>query len=235
MVAKHVNGSPTAQPLGGLITLPVNGLFVMCNPSGSALATAPCDVSSGSLNYNGDDAISIGCVPAGTSTDGIEIHDVLGVIGTDPGSEWTGGGLSTKDQTLRRNCGINQGDSNGLDPFDPSVGWAGFPKDTVDDLGHHCGFGTPPPPAAPSYSTGVQDIFLANCSGCHSGGGSGGHNIASSLGSAQGPGFSCGGGVTDAECSVIRAIDGTMPPGPSEISPADKAILQQWLDAGMPE
>ena len=62
--------------------------------------------------------------------------DVLGQIGVDPGIAWTGGGLSTADQTLRRKASIDAGDANGTDSFDPSVEWVGYPVDTFDGLGN---------------------------------------------------------------------------------------------------
>ncbi len=63
--------------------------------------------------------------------------DVIGRIDEDPGSEWSGGGIGTQNETLRRKAGICAGDPQGLDAFDPSVEWDGFPEDTFGGLGSH--------------------------------------------------------------------------------------------------
>ena len=50
------------------------------------------------------------------------------------GTEWSGGGLSTLDQTLRRACPATP-DTDLSDAFDPSAGWVGEPANTFDGLG----------------------------------------------------------------------------------------------------
>ena len=64
--------------------------------------------------------------------------DVIGQFGNDPGAEWVANGISTRDQTLRRDCAVMSGDDNGLDAYDPSVQWLSFDRDTFDGLGSHC-------------------------------------------------------------------------------------------------
>ena len=56
--------------------------------------------------------------------------DVIGQIGTDPGTDWSGGGVSTQDASLSRKCTVSAGDADGTDAFDPSVEW-----DTASDIG----------------------------------------------------------------------------------------------------
>jgi hypothetical protein len=63
------------------------------------------------------------------------VIDVIGQIGTDPGTEWGTGLASTADNTLRRKAGIEAGDGDGSDAFDPATQWLGFATDTVDGLG----------------------------------------------------------------------------------------------------
>ena len=67
--------------------------------------------------------------------------DIIGQIGFDPGTEWGTGLTSTRDNTLRRKSTVATGDTDGTDPFDPSVEWDGFATDTFDGLGS---FGEPP-------------------------------------------------------------------------------------------
>lgn len=87
-------------------------VFVLCN---SGLMDGVCDGNSGAINHNGDDAYELAC--AG------EVVDTFGVVGTDPGNAWEGGGVSTRDVTLRRKCSVTTGDPVGDDAFDPSVEW----------------------------------------------------------------------------------------------------------------
>jgi predicted extracellular nuclease len=65
------------------------------------------------------------------------VVDVIGQVGFDPGSEWSGGGIGTQDETLRRKASICEGDPDGTDAFDPSVEWDGFALNNIDDLGSH--------------------------------------------------------------------------------------------------
>ena len=88
--------------------------------------------------------------------------DVIGQIGSDPGSQWGTGLTSTADNTLRRKADICAGDPVGSDAFDPAVEWDGFANDTFDGLGAHtstCGV-VPPPPADP-----VLNEFSASTTG----------------------------------------------------------------------
>ncbi|HWH06779.1 MAG TPA: hypothetical protein VNT23_10155, partial [Gaiellaceae bacterium] len=48
--------------------------------------------------------------------------------------------------TLRRQLGIESGDTNGTDVFDPAVEWDGYATDTFDGLGSHS---TTPPANEP--------------------------------------------------------------------------------------
>ncbi len=73
------------------------------------------------------------------------VVDAIGEVGYDPGSEWGSGLISTKDNTIRRESSVCQGDADETDPFDPSSEWDGFAKDTFDGLGSHsvtCGTGS---------------------------------------------------------------------------------------------
>jgi predicted extracellular nuclease len=65
------------------------------------------------------------------------VVDAIGQVGFDPGSEWGSGDTSTKDNTIRRQPSICQGDADETDPFDPSPEWDGFAQNTFDGLGTH--------------------------------------------------------------------------------------------------
>ena len=103
--------------------------YVMCNIQAQAELLSNCDQSTGSLSFNGNDAIALIC-------DAV-IVDVIGEIGFNPDTSWSGSGVSTVDQTLRRRCDIRAG-HDGQGPFDPSVEWEGFPLNDFSGVGSHC-------------------------------------------------------------------------------------------------
>jgi uncharacterized repeat protein (TIGR02543 family) len=80
--------------------------------------------SSSFINFNGDDAIVL-------AKNGTNI-DVIGVIGTDPGSAWTVGDVSTANKTLVRNGDV----INPTITWD-STEWTAYTTDTSDYLGTH--------------------------------------------------------------------------------------------------
>ncbi len=53
-----------------------------------------CDQTSGSLSFNGDDAVAL--------IKGLAFVDVIGQVGFDPGTEWGTDLISTADNTIRR-------------------------------------------------------------------------------------------------------------------------------------
>ena len=102
---------------------------------------------------------------------------------------------------------------------------------------------------APTHSGAVGTILSAKCSGCHTGGSSGGHNIGSTASdaakTANSPACS---GLTVAECAIKRIKDGSMPLGggcsgdPATdsgnsacLSAEEQETVQSWVDAGAPE
>lgn len=108
-------------------TLADRDVFVVCHAQFSNKSL--CDLDHGVANYNGDDVLELLC-------NGSTV-DVFGQIGNDPGDAWTGGGISTLNQTLRRKCSVTGGDPIGNNAFDPSVEWDGFPIDTFNNLGQN--------------------------------------------------------------------------------------------------
>ena len=124
----YANGAAVASS-----TITLNGTiapystFVLKHSSASASITA--QQTSGSLSFNGDDALVL---KKGTS-----VVDVFGQIGNDPGSAWTSGNTTTVDATLRRKSSNTVGDMNGSDAFNPSLEWDAFPTDSFAGLGSH--------------------------------------------------------------------------------------------------
>ncbi|WP_406663652.1 ExeM/NucH family extracellular endonuclease [Gallaecimonas sp. GXIMD1310] len=152
-LAVYFNGATTTTariPLTG--SLAAGQSLVLANPRADASIKA--DISSGNINFNGDDAVAL-------ERDG-QVLDLVGIIGTDPGSAYTDGGKSTKDMTLRRIPGSVAGS------FDFSQ-WQAFAKDTFDGLGcagvSACGSSTEPPPVAWQCPANITPIPAIQGSG----------------------------------------------------------------------
>ncbi len=129
-------------------TLAAEAVFVIANSSADAAILALADATSGVCNFNGDDAV-------GLFYNDIAI-DMIGVLGTDPGSEWdVAGGLgTTADYTLVRKLTVTEGTTDwalsaGTD--DASSQWNIYPQDTITYLGS---YGVEPTPtvATPEFT-----------------------------------------------------------------------------------
>ena len=128
VVEIYYNGNTTLGTTVNLVgTIAVGDVFVLAHSSASATILSVADATSGSLSFNGNDAVVL--------KKGSTIIDVIGQVGLDPGSQWGTGLVSTADNTLRRKHGTTGGDTNPNDAFDPSVEWDGFAKDDFSDLG----------------------------------------------------------------------------------------------------
>ncbi|TNE92389.1 MAG: hypothetical protein EP330_01680 [Deltaproteobacteria bacterium] len=121
------NTNPVSNITLNSATLAPGEVFVLCNVDSPALQ-AVCDQESGSLSFNGNDAVELVCNGA--------TQDVIGQIGNDPGSSGWGG--TTANNTLIRNCSVTAGDATGDDAFDPTVEWTLGTADSPDGFGEHC-------------------------------------------------------------------------------------------------
>jgi uncharacterized protein len=129
-VQMFFNGSASAGLTINLTGTVANGdVYVLAQSSANATILAQADQTNGAGWFNGDDAVVL--------RKGTTIVDVIGQIGSDPGTEWGTGVESTADNTLRRTDTICAGDTNGADAFDPSIEWDGFVLDTFGGLGSH--------------------------------------------------------------------------------------------------
>ncbi len=133
----YANGGTSPNTINLVSGTLVDGdVYVVANSSADASILAVADFTTGSLNFNGDDAVVL--------INGTDTIDVIGQIGFDPGTEWGTGDVSTANNTIRRKSSIGGGDANGYDVFDPSVEWLGFPNDTFSGLGTHAINAGPP-------------------------------------------------------------------------------------------
>ncbi|WBA42303.1 endonuclease [Hymenobacter canadensis] len=123
------NGSstPTAtQALTG--TIAPGDVYVVANTGvASTVVLGQTDLQSAVCFFNGDDALAL--------FDGTDTLDVIGVIGTDPGTTWTiPGGGSTTDNTLVRKPTVGRGETRW------SVGagtWQALGTDVYTNVGRH--------------------------------------------------------------------------------------------------
>lgn len=141
VVYRNNNGSAT--PNDSLFTLGLlnpGEVFIVTNPSANAAIQAVSDTVHTMTFYNGDDALYLKKISTGDTL------DIIGVIGTDPGSGWTVGTGATNNFSLVRNINTHQGST------DWTVGvteWDVFPIDMVDSLDGH----TMTPCCITTYST----------------------------------------------------------------------------------
>ena len=136
-VRMYFNGATTPGLTIDLTgTVATGADFVLAQASASAPILAVADQTNGAGWFNGDDAVAL--------FKGETAVDVIGQIGSDPGTEWGTGLTSTADNTLRRKATVTDGDANGADAFDPAVQWDGFATDTFGDLGTREGTGNAP-------------------------------------------------------------------------------------------
>lgn len=126
------NSASTSIELTG--TISPGGVYVITQSSASFIVqnggTLNPDLTNGSSWFNGDDAVVL--KKGGASG---TLVDVIGQIGSDPGSEWGSGDASTRNNTIRRKSSVTVGDTKQYDAFDPSTEWDGFPQNTFDGLG----------------------------------------------------------------------------------------------------
>ncbi len=134
----YTNGSatPSIINLTSTASLDDGETFVIANTSANATILALAQQTSGSLGFNGNDAIGL--------FNGSTMIDLIGKTGCDPGTAWTAGSLSTLDRTLRRKSifcsGVttspavtcNASSFTGL-----SSEWDGYNLDDFSGLGSH--------------------------------------------------------------------------------------------------
>jgi len=129
------------------------GNLVIANTSADSILQEIADTVQFSItNFNGDDALAL--LYKG------HVIDVIGEIGTDPGTGWEVAGVSegTQNKTLVRKAFVTQGNSTNLDSFGTSPfnsEWSVYDADDFSFLGSHfrC---TPPIEQASAIS--IQNI-----------------------------------------------------------------------------
>ena len=156
----YSNGNTTASATIHLnnVTLADSNVYVLANSSANIWSGTP-DQTSGSLSFNGDDAVELYNTVTGESV------DIIGQIGFDPGSAWGSGSTITVDNTLVRKSIVTSGDIDGTDPFDPAAEWDGYGQDDVTHLGSHsmtCGPCVEPTSNAVFHLDSPQNVATTN-------------------------------------------------------------------------
>lgn len=133
----YFNGSASAGATIALPNVTLNNcdVYVICNTLSQAALLTIDDMSHGSLTFNGDDAIEL--------VNGATTIDIIGNIGCDPGTEWSGVGNGTADEIIRRNanyCTNQSADDVGSCPWTSftAANWSATGNvGDFSDLGSH--------------------------------------------------------------------------------------------------
>ena len=99
---------------------------MIVNQSADSVLLAIGDTTSTITFFNGDDAIAL--------FHGSDSIDIIGVIGEDPGSNWTVGAGATSEFTLVRSAVVRQGQ---LDWAVGATEWEVFPQNDFSHFGSH--------------------------------------------------------------------------------------------------
>lgn len=175
-INKYNNGAATpteSETLSGMLQAGTS--YVIAHAQADSDIQNVADHVSTITFFNGDDALELvhGSTPI----------DVIGEIGTDPGSSWTVGSGSTKEHTLVRNSAITEGQ---LDWADGAGEWDAYGQNEFSYLGAHDMVSCCPtassseiyPSACESYTapsgtqvwdaSGVYTDVIGNSTGCDS-------------------------------------------------------------------
>ena len=123
----YANGSST--PTGSLTPIGMldsGDVFMIANANADSALLSLADTTSTVTFYNGDDALAL--FNAG------DMIDVIGEIGTDPGTNWPVGTGATSEHTLVRKAAVKEGTtvwSTG------QTQWDVFPQNTFSNWGSH--------------------------------------------------------------------------------------------------
>ena len=122
------------------VTIPAGGVYTIANSQAAAAFLAVADTVSTITFYNGDDAVVLF-----KNTDTL---DIVGIVGVDPGTNWTVGTGATSEFTLVRKATVSKGQ---LDWAIGATEWDVYPQNTSTYIGAHTSSAcnTTPPPSGP--------------------------------------------------------------------------------------
>jgi len=165
--------------------------------------------------FNGDDALAVKY--------GGSITDVFGTPNVDPGSAWTGSGVSTANQNITLNSGITAGDIDGW--TDPSTRFETF-STNPSGSGGLVGFGLPPGTAG-FWKPNAATTDWAIASNWDDGNvPTSGTNVIIPTGASNYPTIS-----TEADCNDITIEDGASLIGAENLTVIGAATMQRTIPA----
>lgn len=134
----YTNGATTPSIINLTSTATLNDgeTFVIANSSANTAILALAQQTSGSLGFNGNDAVAL--------FNGTSMIDLIGKTGCDPGTAWTTGSLSTLDKTLKKKAifcsGITTSPTatcNSSSFTTLATQWDVYNVDDISGLGNH--------------------------------------------------------------------------------------------------
>lgn len=131
------NGSPTWSTTNSVTlsgTLANNDVFVIANAQANPTILGVADMTHTVTYFNGNDCLGL--------FHGDTLIDIIGVLGTDPGTAWPVAGTdgATLNHTLIRKPEVDSGNTDWLAGAGTNMDnseWIVHPQDYVDDLGSH--------------------------------------------------------------------------------------------------
>ena len=131
-VRTYSNGSATPSTTNTLSGILNPGEVIVLRNTGATIYPGAATVA-GAVNFNGNDAVELYNIGLGATA------DLIGRIGEDPGTQWSAGGNSSLDQTLRRKSTVTGGvTSNPASGF-PTLAteWENLGTNVIANLGNH--------------------------------------------------------------------------------------------------
>lgn len=106
---------------------------VIANPNSIVAVLDRAETTSTVASFDGDDQMALRKISTNAFV------DLIGRIGTDPGTQWGTGDLVTRDRTLVRKSTVIAGIETNPDSDFPTLAtqWISFPRDTYFNLGWH--------------------------------------------------------------------------------------------------
>ncbi len=129
-VERYANGSPSASNtlvLTGMLN--AGEVYVIANTNSTVDPDilAQKDTTHDVCSFNGDDAVTL--------LNGTTLIDLIGVVGTDPGTSWTVGTGATAEYTLVRKTNVTSGNTSWTGAGDTE--WDVYSQDDFTFLGSH--------------------------------------------------------------------------------------------------
>lgn len=105
-VSVFSNGSKSGNAIVLSGSIPSKGTYIIANTKADSVVLVIADTVSGSLSFNGNDAVAL------INTSANDTIDIIGIIGNDPGKSWAVDTGSTVDHSLVRRPTVHGGQTD---------------------------------------------------------------------------------------------------------------------------